>query len=147
MAVVQASRRHLLQHRLAGLHGVAAVVTDGGGGGGLARALAVTHWRGGETESRVRLINLGRSERPRRCGRSTVLHLLFDSDSRAQSKQRHLSIHRCYLHHSAKATNCVHAVTAAKLPSEPQVSTHRLPMMSTITSAVEGRQQTVLNTM
>lgn len=44
MAVVQSSRRHLLEHRLAGGHGVTAVVADGGGGGDLAGALAVPYW-------------------------------------------------------------------------------------------------------
>lgn len=43
--MVQSSRRHLLEHRLAGRHGVATVVTDGRGGGDLAGALAVTHWQ------------------------------------------------------------------------------------------------------
>lgn len=50
MAVVQPPRRHLLQHRLAGGHGVAGVVADGGGGGDLAGALAVTHWIGEKVE-------------------------------------------------------------------------------------------------
>lgn len=44
--MVQPPRGHLLQHRLAGGHGVAAVVADGGGGGDLAGALAVTHCNG-----------------------------------------------------------------------------------------------------
>lgn len=44
-------------------------------------------------------------------------HLLFDSDSRGQSKQTHWPIRRCYLRTSAKAMNCTHALTTAKLPS------------------------------
>lgn len=51
MAVVQPPRRHLLQHRLAGGHGVAAVVADGGGGGDL--ALTVPHWIGEKVEFSV----------------------------------------------------------------------------------------------
>lgn len=47
VAVVQSSRGHLLQHRLA----AAAVVTDGGGGGDFAGALAVTHWQERETHT------------------------------------------------------------------------------------------------
>lgn len=44
VAVVQSSRRHLLEHRLAGRHCVATVVADGGGGGDLTGALTVTYW-------------------------------------------------------------------------------------------------------
>lgn len=43
-------------------------------------------------------------------------HLLFDSDSRGQSKQTHWPVRR-YLRTSAKAMNCTHALTTAKLPS------------------------------
>lgn len=44
MAVVKSARRHLLEHRLAGGHGVTAVVADGGRGSDLAGALAVAYW-------------------------------------------------------------------------------------------------------
>lgn len=52
VAVVQSSRGHLLQHRLA----AAAVVTDGGGGGDFAGALAVTHWQERETHTHTKSI-------------------------------------------------------------------------------------------
>lgn len=134
MAVVQSSGRHLLEHRLAGRHCVATVVTDGGGGGDLTGALAVSHWEKerdthtvcftcfgprvlcpttktviGQRDSSISLILSNTAVTP-------TNHLLFDSDSRGQSKQTHWPVRR-YLRTSAKAMNCTHALTTAKLPS------------------------------
>lgn len=56
-------------------------------------------------------------------------HLVFDSSSGAQSKQTHWPVQCCYLCSSAKAMNCEHALSTAKLPSA-----HKCSWLSAITS-------------
>lgn len=147
--MVQSSRRHLLEHRLAGRHRVATVVTDGGWGGDLTGALAVTHWdRDKQTVSFTYFHSYNSytgqrdtvasasffTERHMLSLQTSRAHLLFASDGGGQSKQTHWPDHCCYLRSSAKAMNCVHPLTTEKLPPASPISTQMLLMMSAITS-------------
>lgn len=126
VAVVQSSRRHLLQHRLAGRHGVAAVVTDGAGGADL--TLAVTHWKGNADGRLVYWLTDPESG----CHPPTnQTCLLFDSRGVKESKQTRWPVHCCYLCSSAKAS----ALATAQLPSASLISTQTWLTTSLITSA------------
>lgn len=140
VAVVQSSRRHLLEHRLAGRHGVATVMTDGRGGGDLTGALAVTHWdrEAGRLVSLVlvavcfntyieqsdnsMLASFCAKQQSSRQPTRLTCSLTQTGEDRA-NKHTHWPLHCGYLRSSAKAIPCAHALTTGELPSYSVLST------------------------